>query len=332
MNLELRSLGLRLDGHDLMILDQRFLPDTEHWVSVKDPYQMVSLIRSLAVRGAPLIGVAAALSLGLYANSGSKKTDEMIQAAHSLGEARPTAVNLAWAIQRMRDENPDWDPAGLMKTAVQIFYDDVQMCESMAHYGAPLIRDGDSVLTICNSGGLATVGVGTALGVIRRAFEQGKNIHVYFCETRPLLQGARLTAWELLKLKIPHTLICDSMIGSLMAQKKIQKCFVGADRIAKNGDFANKIGTYNMAVLAHHHRIPFFAVAPSSTVDSHCVSGAQIPIEDREGSEVRGFTGSFGPVRWAPEGCHVFNPAFDMTPVSLLSGIILDTGVRRFEL
>ncbi len=325
--IELISMGLTFKSGELRILDQRLLPDQETWVTARSPEQMVELIQGLAVRGAPLIGVAAALTLGSFAMSSRQSQEAIREAAKKLRDARPTAVNLLWAIDRMLNENPDLNPDSLMRTAVRIFEEDVEMCDGMARSGAPLIKDGDGVLTICNTGGLATVGCGTALGVISEAARQGKKIHVYFCETRPLLQGGRLTAWELQKLGIPHTLICDSMAASLMQQGKIQKCFVGSDRIAANGDFANKIGTYSLAVLARHHGVAFYPVAPLSTVDPKCPNGAAIPIEERNPAEVRGVSGSFGKVRWAPENCAVHNPSFDVTPVALASGIVLNSGV-----
>jgi methylthioribose-1-phosphate isomerase len=334
MKFELSSMGLTYSSEaGLRVLDQRLLPDQEVWVDVKNPEHMVELIQGLAVRGAPLIGVAAALELACYAMSlkSSYSKNLVAEAAQKLRDARPTAVNLLWAIDRMLSHNPDLNPDSLFQTAVKIFEEDVQMCADMSNAGAALIKDGDGILTICNTGGLATVGIGTALGVIRRAAEQGKKIHVYFCETRPLLQGGRLTAWELQKLGIPHTLICDSMAATLMLKGKIQKCFVGSDRIAANGDFANKIGTYNLAVLAKHHGVPFYPVAPWSTVDPKCPNGAAIPIEERSSHEVLGVSGSFGSVRWAPKHCQVFNPAFDVTPALLASGIVLNTGIHSVQ-
>ena len=329
-NRKLTSMGLVFEQGVLRILDQRYLPDEERWVTVGDPDHANELIQGLAVRGAPLIGVFAALTLGLFATKQNMLNPELIkQTATNLSNARPSAVNLIWAIDRMMRENPSCEANGLLTTAIEIFNEDVEMCRQMGEHGAKFIKDGDNILTICNTGGLATVGIGTALGVIRSAAEAGKKIHVYFCETRPLLQGGRLTAWELQKLGIPHTLICDSMAAGLMRDGKIQKCFVGADRIAANGDFANKIGTYNLAVLAKHHGIPFYTVAPTSTVDMQCQSGQYIPIEERSASEVRGVSGSFGDVRWAPRNCKTFNPAFDMTPSSLLSGIVLNSGVHN---
>jgi methylthioribose-1-phosphate isomerase len=307
------SLGLRLKDGRLFALDQRKLPQEEHWVECRHPQDMVELIKTLAVRGAPLIGVAAALALGRFAESGAS-TAEIAREAKALRDARPTAVNLMAAIDRMMK-----NPARLVQTAEEIFEEDVGLCRGMARHGESLIADGDGVLTHCNTGGLATVGIGTALGVIRQAHESGKKIHVYVDETRPLLQGARLTTWELGKLGIPYTLICDSMAATLMRQGKIQKIFVGADRIAKNGDAANKIGTYSVAVQARHHRVPFYVVAPTTTLDLACPSGDQIPIEQRDADEVRAGR--------APVGCEVYNPSFDVTPHELITAIVLDTGL-----
>lgn len=326
-NQHLSSLGLVLEAGRLRVLDQRQLPDVEKWLEVENPDHMVKLIEGLAVRGAPLIGVAAAMSLAAYSLTESNETS-LREAARKLRNARPTAVNLAWAIDRVLDVSSKaaLTPAHICKSAVEIFHEDVRMCEGMANHGASLIQNGEGLLTICNTGGLATVGLGTAFAAIRRAHDQGKNIHVYACETRPLLQGGRLTTWELAKAGIPHTLITDSMAAVLMKQGKIQRVFTGADRISARGDFANKIGTYNLAVAAHFHRVPFYTVAPWSTVDMSCASGADIPVEERLAHEVLGVTGSFGSIRWAPEATKVFNPAFDVTPAELVTGIVLDRG------
>jgi methylthioribose-1-phosphate isomerase len=306
---DLHSMGLRVRKGEVKILDQTRLPHDEVWLEMRDTQSMIEAIVSLRVRGAPLIGVAAALSLARLAEQGASKT-ALAEAAAALGTARPTAVNLKAAVDRvLAAEDP-------IQKAEEIFHEDVALCENMAGLGAPLIDSGDSVLTHCNSGGLATVGTGTALGVIRRAHEEGKAIHVYVDETRPLLQGARLTTWELGKLGIPHTLICDNMAASLMASENIQKVFVGADRVAMNGDFANKIGTYGIAVAAHHHGIPLYCVAPRSTIDWNCANGEAIPIEERGAEELRR--------DWSPAGSSVFNPAFDVTPVNLVSGLITD--------
>lgn len=310
------SLGLRHDGRTLWVLDQTRLPDAEVWLDGGEPETMIGLIRRLAVRGAPLIGVAAAASLACRAHRGASAT-EYAAACAALRQARPTAVNLMWAMDRMKDAA---DPVA---EARAIFEEDVRLCEGMARHGATLIRDGEGVLTHCNTGGLATAGIGTALGVIRRAFEQGKRIHVYADETRPLLQGGRLTAWELRKLGIPATLVTDSMAALLLRDGKVQRVLVGSDRVAANGDFANKVGTYGLAVQARHHGVPFHPVAPCSTVDLACPDGAAIPIEERDAAEVRGF----GSLRWAPEGMPAWNPSFDVTPVDLVTSLVLDRGV-----
>ncbi|NUM89410.1 MAG: S-methyl-5-thioribose-1-phosphate isomerase, partial [Bdellovibrionales bacterium] len=286
--------------------DQTLLPREERWVTIRSPEDMIREIRRLAVRGAPLIGVAAALSLAAYRGTEWRKKAAMLR------EARPTAVNLMNAIDRMVEGGE----RRAEETAQALFDEDVMLCRRMAERGAALVNDGDHILTHCNTGGLATVGVGTALGVIRMAHEQGKRIHVWVDETRPLLQGARLTAWELARLGIPHTLICDSMAAFLMARGKVDRVFVGADRIARNGDIANKIGTYGLAVCARHHGIPFHVVAPETTRDSGCATGRDIPIEERDPEEVR--------MGRAPQGVKAWNPAFDVTPRSLITSIILD--------
>jgi methylthioribose-1-phosphate isomerase len=276
--IKLDSLGLRfktrVDAVILEVLDQRVLPDREEWVPVESAAKMIELIQSLAVRGAPLIGVAAALALVVEESKLALDTDsvdarkvaKLKASAAGLRAARPTAVNLMWAMDRMVRALAD--SKELMSEAVAIFNEDVEMCERMGDNGAPLIRDGDGVLTICNTGGLATVGIGTAFAVMRKAHERGVKFHVYACETRPLLQGGRLTTWELAKCGIPHTLITDGMAATLMHQGKIQSVFTGADRVSAKGDYANKIGTYSLAVLAKHHAIPFYPVAPASTVDA----------------------------------------------------------------
>ena len=314
------SLGLRHDGHTLWVLDQTQLPDTEVWLDGSDPVAMIALIQRLAVRGAPLIGVAAATCLATFAQRGASVT-EYATACAALRTARPTAVNLMWAMDRMKSAT---DPE---TEAQAIFEEDVQLCESMAAHGSALILDGEGILTHCNTGGLATAGIGTALGVIRRAHEQGKHIHVYADETRPLLQGGRLTAWELQRLGIPSTLITDSMAALLLRDGKVQRVLVGSDRVAANGDFANKVGTYGVAVQAHFHGVPFHPVAPFSTVDLACPNGAAIPIELRGEAEIRGF----GSLRWAPKAMSAWNPSFDVTPVDLVTSLVLDRGVFSRE-
>ena len=243
-----------------------------------------------------MIGVVACFSLALFSKTNSDK-NAILAEEKKLRDSRPTAVNLMNMLDRMLETDLSYDK--LMTTALAIYDEDSELCDSMGLAGAELVEDGDNILTHCNAGSLATVGKGTALAVIYAAHQQGKKIHVYVDETRPLLQGGRLTAWELKNWGIPHTIICDNMAASLMAEGKIQKIFVGADRIATNGDFANKIGTYSIAVLAHYHNVPFYPVAPSTTIDQSCLDGAHIPIEMRDPAEVKGVSGSFGSVRWS---------------------------------
>ncbi len=331
---ELLSQSLRLQNGKLSILDQQQLPGNEVWIEVENPDHMIQIIKELKIRGAPLIGVAACLSLALWSqNQENRKLFE--SQADKLKKARPTAVNLMNNIDRIliAAKKSSGDPSIILDTAFEIFDEDVNLCLQMAKTGEALIDEGDFILTHCNTGGLATVGVGTALGVIVQAHRQGKKLHVYVDETRPLLQGGRLTTWEFKKTGVPHTLICDNMGAFLMKQNKVDKVFLGADRIAMNGDFANKIGTYNLAVLCQYHKLPFYVVAPKTTVDIHCESGDQIPIEIREEKEVRGVSGSFGKVQWAPDQSEVYNPAFDITPVELLTGAVIgNTYLSRNQL
>jgi methylthioribose-1-phosphate isomerase len=263
---DLRSLALRTEGGCLRILDQTRLPGCESWVEVDGPAHMVDLIRRLSVRGAPLIGVAAALALAAFAEAGAGGAD-LRAAAAALRAARPTAVNLMWAMDRLTAViDAGGSAADLVAEAEAVFAEDVRLCEAMAAHGLSQLGGDESVLTHCNSGGLATAGIGTAFGVLRRGWEAGRIRHVYADETRPLLQGARLTAWELGKLGIPHTLITDSMAAILMREGRIDRVLVGADRIARNGDFANKVGTYGLAVNARFHRIPFHPAPWTRTV------------------------------------------------------------------
>jgi len=326
----LKSLALEADVSlekiQLRLLDQTLLPHQEKWLNIETNEQMIEAIKALRVRGAPLIGVAASLMIAKLATE-KKSPQNLLKLAQDLYEARPTAVNLMVCVDRMTKAIQSGATVEkIVDLAVQIFEEDVQLCEKIATNGASFIEDGDQILTHCNTGGLATAGVGTALGVIRKAHEQGKKIHVYVDETRPLLQGGRLTAWELNKLNIPCTLITDNMAAHLMSLKKITKAIVGSDRIAINGDFANKIGTYSVAVNCYYHQIPFFVAAPYTTVDTQCKSGEEIPIEQRTPEEVRGVKGHFGEVLWAPDGVKVYNPAFDVTPAKLVSAWILDRG------
>ena len=321
---DLGGLSIRHREGKLEILDQQQLPHRERWVTVDSPQEMIVCIKELKVRGAPLIGVASALCLGKYTESGVDQ-EEFIRAAYALRESRPTAVNLIWVIDCLLGlAKPSYQVDKIISRAEDIFDEDVELCEKIGRHGAALIDEGDRILTHCNTGGLATAGRGTALGVIQTAHEQGKKIHVFVDETRPLLQGGRLTTWELEKLNIPYTLICDSMAASLMALKKIDKIIVGADRIAVNGDFANKVGTYSLAVNARYHQIPFYVAAPYTSIDKACKNGEGIPIEQRVEKEVRGVKGAFGEIQWALGKGEVYNPAFDVTPYKLVNTWILD--------
>lgn len=323
MNRSLESLALKFQQNKLYVLDQRQLPQSELWIQIQNVPEMITAIKNLAVRGAPMIGVAASFALAQSAQNGSS-LEQLKKEAQDLYEARPTAVNLMNCLERMRLAfTEDNFSEKLLQTAFELFDEDVRLCNQIAEHGEKLIQNGDGILTHCNTGSLATAGVGTALGIIQKAYQNGKKIHVFVDETRPLLQGGRLTAWELGKLGIPYTLITDSMAAMVMGQGKIQKIFVGSDRIAANGDFANKIGTYSVAVLAHYHRIPFYVAAPYTTVDPQCPSGEEIPIEERSGKEVKGYSD----VQWAPQDANTYNPAFDVTPASLTTAWITDAGV-----
>ncbi|HZX40890.1 MAG TPA: S-methyl-5-thioribose-1-phosphate isomerase, partial [Myxococcaceae bacterium] len=293
------------------------------WLDGSEPGAMVGHIQRLSVRGAPLIGVAAALSVGAAAERGADAAT-LRSAIARLREARPTAVNLASAMDRLRAVlDAGGGATDLVRTAEAIHDQDVAACARMGDLGADLLRPGEQLLTHCNAGALATAGIGSALGVIHRAHARGLDVHVWVDETRPLLQGARLTAWELGRLGVPYTLVTDGMAGTLFRAGKVSRVVVGADRIARNGDVANKIGTYAVAVLARAHGVPFHVVAPWSTVDLDCPSGDAIPIEERAADEVRGARG----VRWAPADARVVNPAFDVTPASLVTSLITERGV-----
>ena len=322
----LRSLGLHYVREDdgpasLQVLDQSTLPDVERWLDDTDPETMVEHIVHLRVRGAPMIGVCAVLSLACSASGGTRMS-KLHDLARALRSARPTAVNLMQAIDTVLAAP---DPAALVTAAEGLFADEVARCASMAEHGAALLQPGERVLTHCNTGGLATPGIGTAFGVVRRAHALGRVALLWVDETRPLLQGGRLTAWESAKVGIPYRLITDSTAASLMAQGQVDRVLVGADRIASNGDFANKIGTYALAVLARFHGLPFHVVAPRSTIDPGTARGADIPIEQRDPAEVRGLIGR---LRWAPARAPVANPAFDVTPAELVTSWVLDSGVR----
>jgi methylthioribose-1-phosphate isomerase len=322
------------DGRVIMI-DQTRLPGEYLELCTKDPEKVAEWIETMVVRGAPAIGVAAAYGLALGAlRLRDKSKDEFLkglsQVRDLLARTRPTAINLFWALDRMMDcaeGRPNEDPSQLAEHLVAeahlIREEDIEMCRAMGAFGAKLLPDSGGVLTHCNAGALATAGYGTALGVIRAAWESGKKIHVFVDETRPRLQGARLTAWELMRLGIPFTLITDNMAGYFMGRGDIVAAVTGADRIAANGDTANKIGTYTVAVLCREHGIPFYIAAPQSTVDFECPDGAHIPIEERRRDEVLDLI----PGHEAFDDINVANPAFDVTPHRLISAIITDRGV-----
>ncbi|MDH5430026.1 MAG: S-methyl-5-thioribose-1-phosphate isomerase [Nitrospirota bacterium] len=322
--------------HRVRILDQSALPEEVCFLDCSDYMDVAEAIGSLKVRGAPAIGVTAALGIALGARQYPKSDLDgfrrhVDQVCEILAATRPTAVNLFWAVDRMKRvlagaslSSVEAYQQLLLDEAQAILAEDIRVNRTMGKFGAAIIQDGDSILTHCNAGALATAGYGTALGVVRAAWEAGKSLRVYADETRPVLQGARLTAWELQQDGIPVTLITDNMAGALMQQQKIQCCVVGADRIAANGDVANKIGTYSVAVLAKAHDIPFYVAAPFSTIDMNTPNGAAIPIEERHISEV---THVHGGRMIAPAGIEVWNPAFDVTPARLIAGIITERGI-----
>ena len=320
----------------LYLLDQRKLPNREVWVACRTSRAVWKAIRHMIVRGAPAIGIAAGygLYLGVRGFRGGRYEfmQELSRQGRYLDSSRPTARNLAYALERIlnrvclsrQDHIVDLKRL-VLEEARQIHLDDIVLCRKIGQYGSRLFKRGDTILTHCNAGGLATSGYGTALAVFYALKEKKIPFSVFVDETRPLLQGARLTAWELSRSKIPATLICDNMAASLMRARKIQGVVVGADRIAMNGDTANKIGTYGVAVLAHVHRIPFYIAAPSTTFDLNAKTGKDIPIEERPHDEVRKLHGK----QLAPKGIKVFNPSFDVTPAKYISGIITEAGVLR---
>lgn len=320
----------------LFLLNQTLLPNQVEYLECHDYKVVVEAIKRLEVRGAPAIGVAAAFGIVLGAKEFSTSQyfwTGLLKVAEELGQTRPTAVNLFWAIERMMvvasryDKHNDIEEIilALEQEAIAIAAEDRDMNIKISQYGAKLFSEPISVLTHCNAGALATAGQGTALGVVRQAFSEGNITRIFADETRPLLQGARLTAWELMQDNIPVTLITDNMAGWVMKKDMVQAVIVGADRITLNGDVANKIGTYSVAVLAKEHNIPFYVAAPISTFDFKMESGFGIPIEERDENEVAHFAG----IRTAPEGIDVFNPAFDVTPSTLVTAIITEYGVLR---
>ncbi len=328
---------IKWDKGAVRIIDQTLLPGKLVYLKFKDVKDFWHAIKKLQVRGAPALGVAAAYGayLGIQDSRAKNYGDfmrELERVIKFIGSARPTAVNLFWGLDRMRAVAVD-NKAGsvsaakkaLLNEAHKVYEEDRAVCRKMADHGARLIKNGDVILTHCNAGALATADYGTALGVIYRAKEQGKRIKVYADETRPLLQGARLTTWELMQEGIDVTLICDNMAAHVMSQGKITKVIVGADRITRNGDAANKIGTYGVAVLAKYHRIPFYVVAPVSTIDFNLPHGRHIIIEERHGEEITIIHGKM----LAPKGVKTYCPAFDVTPAGLITAIVTEKGVFK---
>lgn len=327
---------LRWQGGRLEMIDQRILPAVFEYIAYESAAGVAEGIRSMVVRGAPAIGVAAAYGVALEALRLQESPKEIFHQGMEAGfevlaQSRPTAVNLFWALNRMRHV---WEtvPPTMMNEAVasllleeahEVMAEDIRINRAMGEFGASLLTDGARVLTHCNAGALATAGHGTALGVFRSAVEAGKKISVIADETRPFLQGARLTAWEMVQENIPVTLITDNMAGFMMSRGEIDAIVVGTDRVAANGDVANKIGTYMVAVLAHRHKIPFYVACPLSTIDMNISSGDNIPIEERAVEEVKGFRD----YHWAAEGVSIRNPAFDVTPAELVTGLITEKGV-----
>ncbi len=321
----------------VQMIDQRLLPQEEIYRDYYTHQEVAQAIHDMVIRGAPAIGAAAGFGLALmarnsYAQSVEELVEDLNQAAMVLNAARPTAVNLSWAIERILGvvrENLHQDISGLIQvvitTAQEIADEDVIVNQMIGKVGAVIVPDGANIIHHCNTGALATVGYGTALGVIRCAYESGKRVHVYVDETRPRLQGARLTSWELLKLGIPHTVIVDGASGYIMRTRQIDLCLVGCDRIAANGDVANKIGTYNLAIVANYHQVPFYSVGPTSTLDLNTYSGDEIPIEARDAGEVA----CIGVQTVIPDHANVYNPAFDITPAQLITGIITEKGIAR---
>jgi len=324
-------------GNYIRLLDQRRLPGEVRYLKCRDASSVARAIRTMAIRGAPAIGVAAAMGIALAAKKIRPCQPRAFRMAMDrvcdiLGQTRPTAVNLFWAIHRMKQvlDETSFLSSGEMSAkleaeALQIYKEDIEINQKIGGYGKILIKDGFGVLTHCNAGALATAGYGTALGVIYAAWCEGKKFKVFADETRPMLQGARLTAWELVQEKIPVTVITDNMAGCLMKRGRISLIVVGADRIARNGDVANKIGTYPLAILAKFHHVPLYVAAPTSTLDLTIASGGDIPIEERSPEEVTHFRGK----RITAKKVSAFNPAFDVTPHTLIKGIITEKGIIR---
>lgn len=321
-------ISLKYSGFDLKILDQTKLPFEETWVNCSSIEAMESAILNLKVRGAPMIGLSSNFFLSLMSKK-NDNIDQLYMFSERLKNTRPTAVNLIHYMNEFQKflkvtKEVDW----IESWAIEKWEKDYKASEKMSTYAITLLSEAKNVITHCNTGGLAAASHGTALGVIKKARDVYNKIHVYVDETRPLLQGARLTTWELEKHKVPYTLVCDSMSASLMKEKKIDAVLVGADRIASNGDTANKIGTYSLAVIAKYHNVPFYVVAPESTVDRELKSGDQIPVEQRKPEEVQGYVHPDKTVKWAND-CEVYNPAFDVTSSELITAWITEKGVIK---
>lgn len=326
---KIKTLAFSFDPEkDFLILDQTLLPQKKVFIKIDSPLEMAKAIRQMKLRGANLIGITAGLSLAKYAfdkyalntQISHKNSLTQLKAIKKMGErlkeSRPTAVHLSQAVDKILQEAT---PLAMLKKAYQIYEEDKRACETMAAKAQIKIKKGDQILTYCNTGSLATGGIGTALGVIKKAHQRQKNIHVFVCETRPYDQGSRLTFWELQQEKIPCTLICDNMLSYFISQKKIDKAFVGADRISQKGDTANKIGTYNMAVVCKHFGIPFYVVAPQQSIDKKIKKASLIPIEQRDPKELS--------VYWARKKAKIENPSFDITPRELITAIITEEAV-----
>ena len=322
---------LRLRAHSIELLDQTLLPGEERYIELRQIDELCDAIRALRVRGAPLLGIAGAAGMWLAAETGDAGDAELVTAAEQLIGTRPTAVDLAARVHESKEvagvSGYELEPrrAALRAFAEAVMVERREQDEAMGRFGAELLAKGNAVLTHCNTGALATGGIGSALGVIRTAWNQGVLKECFATETRPLLQGARLTMWELSRLRIPATLLPDTAAASLIASGLVQAVMTGADRIAANGDSANKVGTYGLAIAAARHGVPFYIVAPMSTVDLACPNGGAIPIEFRADIEV----GGFGSQRWTPDGMPSYNPAFDVTPADLISAIVTEHGVAR---
>ena len=318
---ELVNIRLSSDENAIIILDQRLLPSKVEYIELRTEKEMYDAIKLLKVRGAPAIGIFAAYAMYVLSRTSHKPLCEIAQLLKS---SRPTAVNLQWAVDRMLSV----DPANMREECLAIHEEDVDMCKAMSEIGLTLIKDGDGVLTHCNAGPLATSRYGTGLGPLILGRERGMNFKAYVDETRPLLQGARITALELMNAGVDVTLICDNMAGEVMKAGKINAVFVGCDRVAANGDIANKIGTSGVAVLAKHYKIPFYVFAPASTIDLNCATGADIVIEERDCGEI---TDLYFKEPIAPSGVKCFNPSFDVTPNELITNIVTEKGMFKVD-